>query len=148
MLESYAFKHTIRVRWSEIDGQRIVFNGNYLDYLDTAMVEYFRHLGLDTLKTGQPDEFDYVVAHLEIDFYRPATYDDLLDIYVKITHLGNARFDVAFTVVRQGAETPNLRSVIHYVCYDNVAKKSKPIPAWIREKIIAFEPGLRDRFIQ
>jgi acyl-CoA thioester hydrolase len=142
-LESFSFYHPIRVRWSEIDGQRIVFNGNYLDYIDSAMVEYFRNLGIHTLKSGQPDEFDYVVAHLDMDFKAPSTFDDLLHVYVKITRIGNASFDVTFWIVKAGSHSPNVTIQVNYVCYDNVQKKSKPIPEFIKDKIIQFEPVLR-----
>ena len=37
----------IRVRYSEIDGQGVVFNAHYLTYFDTAITEYFRALGYD-----------------------------------------------------------------------------------------------------
>jgi len=34
--EDFSFVHTLRVRWSEVDMQGIVFNGNYLNYFDVA----------------------------------------------------------------------------------------------------------------
>jgi len=33
---------TLRVRWAEVDMQKIVFNGHYLTYIDTAIAEYWR----------------------------------------------------------------------------------------------------------
>ena len=37
---------TLRVRWAEVDMQKIVFNGHYLTYIDTAIAEYWREIGL------------------------------------------------------------------------------------------------------
>ena len=34
--QNYTFFHSLRVRWAEVDPQGIVFNGNYLTYLDVA----------------------------------------------------------------------------------------------------------------
>jgi acyl-CoA thioesterase FadM len=34
------------VRWAEVDMQKIVFNGHYLTYIDTAIAEYWREIGL------------------------------------------------------------------------------------------------------
>ncbi len=42
MLSDYYFSHPIRVRYSEIDGQKIVFNAHYSTYIDVAVTEYFR----------------------------------------------------------------------------------------------------------
>jgi acyl-CoA thioester hydrolase len=38
--EDFAFFYPLRVRWSEVDPQNIVFNPNYLVYADIAMTEY------------------------------------------------------------------------------------------------------------
>ncbi|MGH8674367.1 MAG: acyl-CoA thioesterase, partial [Burkholderiales bacterium] len=38
--------HRLRVRWAEIDMQKVVFNGHYLTYIDTAVAEYWRGIGL------------------------------------------------------------------------------------------------------
>ena len=43
--EAFRFQHRLRVRWAEIDGQSVVFNGNYLTYFDVAVTEYWRALG-------------------------------------------------------------------------------------------------------
>jgi YbgC/YbaW family acyl-CoA thioester hydrolase len=37
----FRFLHRLRVRWAEIDMQKIVFNGHYLTYLDTAVTAYW-----------------------------------------------------------------------------------------------------------
>lgn len=134
-----------RVRWSEIDGQRIVFNGHYLAWLDTAMAEYFRQIGVERLKTGAPDEFDYVVARITMDFQSPARFGDELGVSVRAARLGNASFDAEFTVRRhassglqesevdsQRSETLLLQAVINYVCFDNSKGRSRPIPDDIR----------------
>jgi hypothetical protein len=38
--------HRLRVRWAEVDMQKIVFNAHYLMYIDTAMSDYWRALAL------------------------------------------------------------------------------------------------------
>ena len=45
--EQFWFFHPFRVRYSEIDGQGVVFNAHYLTYFDTTITEYFRALGYD-----------------------------------------------------------------------------------------------------
>ena len=40
------FTHSLRVRYAEVDSQGIVFNANYLNYLDVAITEYFRAQGI------------------------------------------------------------------------------------------------------
>ena len=38
--------HRLRVRWAEVDMQKVVFNGHYLTYIDTALADYWRAIGL------------------------------------------------------------------------------------------------------
>ena len=42
--DRFRFFERLRVRWSEIDAQQIVFNGHYLTYFDTAVAGYWRAL--------------------------------------------------------------------------------------------------------
>ena len=39
---NFRFSERLRVRWAEIDAQKIVFNGHYLMYFDTAISDYWR----------------------------------------------------------------------------------------------------------
>src|SRR5438309_5449059 len=56
----------LRVRWAEVDMQKIVFNGHYLTYIDTAIAEYWREIGL-------PYPHGYVERYASDVFLRKAT---------------------------------------------------------------------------
>ena len=43
---AFRFFHRLRVRWAEVDLQKIVFNPHYLMYVDTALADYWRALAL------------------------------------------------------------------------------------------------------
>ncbi|MFZ5617174.1 MAG: acyl-CoA thioesterase [Pseudomonadota bacterium] len=49
----FSFFHPLRVRWSECDGQGIVFNVNYFLYYDIAIWEWTRALGYPTWDVAQ-----------------------------------------------------------------------------------------------
>ena len=84
----YNFSEQFRVRYAEIDGQRIVFNSHYLTYMDHALFSYFRHLLSDNLSyLYDEDMFEHVLTHLEMDFIGSGGLDDLLEVFVKITNL-------------------------------------------------------------
>jgi hypothetical protein len=44
--QDFRFSHRMRVRWVEVDMQKIVFNGHYLMYFDTAVTDYWRNLAM------------------------------------------------------------------------------------------------------
>ncbi len=80
----FSFFHCLRVRWSEVDPQGIVFNGNYLTYLDVATTEYYRHLGMsypaDLLRGGG----DLFAVKTTLEYLAPARFDDWLDMGVRV----------------------------------------------------------------
>ena len=45
-LSEFRLVHRLRVRWAEVDMQKIVFNAHYLMYFDTAITDYWRALAL------------------------------------------------------------------------------------------------------
>lgn len=44
--QDYRFFDRLRVRFSEVDSQGVVFNGHYLNYFDQAVSGYWRALAL------------------------------------------------------------------------------------------------------
>ena len=85
----HRFTHRLRVRWAEVDAQRIVFNGHYLMYFDTAMGEYWRALGLPYESAMARLGGDLYVRKTTLDYHASARYDELLDIHVRCEHIGN-----------------------------------------------------------
>ena len=139
-----AFVHTLRVRYVEIDGQKIVYNAHYLTYLDLAMTEYLRGLGI-SFADPEPG-FDISLVKATLDFKRPARLDDLLDVHVSVTRLGNSSFTVGFSILPHGETDLSLSCVqaeVIYVSYDANQGAAVPIPGWVREGIETFEAANR-----
>lgn len=141
-----AFVHTLRVRYVEIDGQKIVYNAHYLTYVDLAMTEYFRAIGI-AFADPEPG-FDISLVKATLEFKRPARLDDLLDVHVSVVRLGNSSFTVRFSVLPHGEADPALshaEAEVIYVSYDAARGAAVPIPAWVREGIRTLENAGRDR---
>ena len=68
--EDFVCAHRLRVRWAEVDMQKIVFNGHYLTYIDTAIADYWREIGL-------PYPHGYVERYGNDVFLRKATVEYL-----------------------------------------------------------------------
>lgn len=88
MEDLYRFRHRLRVRYSEIDGQKIVFNAHYLTYLDIAIAAYFEEgLGLDLHGMAEEGKFDFVVAKTTLEYKDSARLGDWLNIWVRLKNL-------------------------------------------------------------
>ena len=64
----FRFAHRMRVRYAEVDPQRIVFNTRYLEYFDVGITEYFRTVGLRDSEEGGAE---FHVARNTIDYKKP-----------------------------------------------------------------------------
>ena len=85
-------KTRVRVRNFEGDWQGIVHNSIYLEYFEIGRMEYLRGIGyipdLASINRGSR----VVLARNEIDYVRPARFDDLLEIGTKVSLVGTSSF--------------------------------------------------------
>jgi acyl-CoA thioester hydrolase len=134
----FPFVHTLRVRYSEIDGQKIVYNAHYMTYLDLAITEYFRNIGIAFVEAK---DFDIALAKATLEYKRPARLDDWLDIHVSVLRLGNSSFTGRFRIAphdRPAAGDAHMEAEIIYVSVTEEGRPT-PIPGWVRERIGAVE---------
>ena len=135
-----SFVHTLRVRYAEIDGQKVVYNAHYLTYVDLAITEYFRNLGLSF---ADPDPgFDISLVKATLEFKRPAHLDDLVDVRVSIPRLGNSSFTGRFAALPHGEDDLALaymEAEVIYVSFSAEKGAAVPIPDRVRERIESFE---------
>jgi acyl-CoA thioester hydrolase len=134
----FRYHFPLRVRFAETDMQGIVFNGNYLVYTDTAMTEYFRHLGYPYLEITNSG-FDFVLAHLRCDFRRAAEFDDLLEVHARVAELRTTSFVAEFEIYRGDETEPLFAATSIYVGIDPSSKRPTPLPARFRDVIRSFE---------
>ncbi len=99
------FTHTLRVRWSEVDLQKIVFNGNYLNYFDVAFTEFMRGTGLPSALEQHAAGFEMFAKKATVEYHAPAHFDDELSITVQAVKLGNTSVVFALNVWRDGVGT-------------------------------------------
>ena len=78
--QDFRFFHRLRVRWAEVDMQKIVFNGHYLMYLDTAIADYWRSMAIPYEAAMHQLGGDLYVKKAGLEYHASARYDDQLDI--------------------------------------------------------------------
>src|SRR6476660_186188 len=103
--EHFWFFHPFRVRYSEIDGQGVVFNAHYLTYFDTTITEYFRALGFDQYADAQASGIDFHVVKSLIDYSSPARFGGEPGFGARVARIGNSSlvFELA-TFLRDGTD--------------------------------------------
>ncbi|MGA9772873.1 MAG: thioesterase family protein [Blastocatellia bacterium] len=138
MKAEFKFNHKLRVRFAETDLQAIVFNGNYLTYYDVAWTEYFRAMGLawkDIIATGA----DTVLARTTMEFKSPARFDDVLEIYTRVSRIGNTSITFDFEIYPEGEERLIGTCSSLYVSVDPKTLRPVRVPDALRLIISEFE---------
>ena len=135
----FRFLERLRVRWAEIDAQKIVFNGHYLMYIDTAMAGYWRAMALPYAQTMEYLAGDLYMRKATLEYEGSARYDDVLDVGIRSTRIGNSSMVFSTAVFRQDELLVSGEFV--YVFADPATQTSKPVPQELRDVLQAFEAG-------
>jgi acyl-CoA thioester hydrolase len=124
------FSHELRVRYGECDAQGIVFNANFLAYVDVVLTEIWRETmgSYDALlATG----VDTVVGESNLRFLAPGRFDDLLRIEGGFDGLGTTSTTLKLWFRR--GDTLLVEADLRYVFVDLENWQKSPIPDAVRK---------------
>ena len=128
-----------RVGFSDTDAQGIVYYGRYMPYFDLSRVEYHRHLGIGY--GGQRRKHEFVMRAFTIDYFAPARFDDLIEVFVRVSRIG--RTSVTYECAAYRVEDDLLLVTAHQtlVLVELATHTAAPVSESFRETIRAFEGG-------
>ena len=135
--EDFRCAHELRVRWAEVDMQKIVFNGHYLTYIDTAIAEYWREIGLP-YPAGYVERYgsDIFLRKATLEYLGSARYDELLTVCCRVAKLGRSSMTFHFEIYREAEVLISAELV--YVNAD-ASMKAAPLPEDLRERVRGYE---------
>ena len=136
--EDFACTHRLRVRWAEVDMQRIVFNGHYLTYIDTAIADYWRAIGLP-YPEGYVERYgtDVFLRKATVEYLGSARYDDELEVLCRASRLGRSSMTFLFEIWR-GAELLITAELV-YVNADPRSRQAALLPGDLRQRVLGHE---------
>jgi acyl-CoA thioester hydrolase len=124
------FVHRLRVRYAECDPQGVLFNANYLAYVDHTITELWRaaYGGYqEMLDRG----VDIVVAEANLRFLGSARFDEEIVIEARVARLGDTSLGTEYRFLRE----PDLllEASIRHVFVDRETAVKTRMPDWARE---------------
>jgi acyl-CoA thioester hydrolase len=140
--EQFWFFHPFRVRYSEIDGQGVVFNAHYLTYFDTTITEYFRALGYDQYADAKQTGEDFHVVKSVIEYKAPVRFDWELDVGARVARIGNSSLTFELAIFLKGGNEALVTGEIVWVNTNQQTHRPVPISKAIRDRIAAREKHL------
>lgn len=136
--EDYKHSIPIQIRFSDIDKINHVNNACYLNYFETARVNYF-----DTVFGGRNDwdKQGFVLARNEINHLIPIHLEDQIFCLTKVTDLGNKSLTLKNSILKKTkdgyVECANGIGIL--VAMDYVTHQSIPLPDEWKKMVHAFE---------
>lgn len=104
------FISTIRVSYSDTDQMGIVHHSNYLKYYETARWDLFRQAGA-LYKSLEEEGFLLPVVNMQIQFLKPAFYDEELTIETLLVESKGARLMIDHKLYNEKHELINRAAV-------------------------------------
>ncbi|WP_028606127.1 YbgC/FadM family acyl-CoA thioesterase [Ottowia thiooxydans] len=135
--QDFRFFDHLRVRWAEVDMQKIVFNAHYLMYFDTAVTGYWRALAMPYAEAMELFGGDLYVRKASIEFHASARWDDRLDIGMRCSRVGNSSITIAGAIFR--GDQLLITGELVYVFADPSTQTSRPVPQALRQLLEDFE---------
>jgi acyl-CoA thioester hydrolase len=130
-----------RVRYAEVDGQEVVFYGNYFTYQDETFMAFLRAIEHDWLDL---DGWEMHVVHADLDYRGQARFGDELVCGMRATAIGTASITFEWRCRTRDGRLCAEGEVVHVAVDDNGEKIR--IPDDFREAVVAYQeepPELR-----
>lgn len=120
-----------RVAYTECTVGNHIYHSRYLDILERARGEFFRHLGMPYTDLEKRDAI-FPVIKCTLRFQAPARYDDVLDIAIHARELERVRLILQHDVTLEGR--PVFSAEITFAC-TSVGGKPRRIPSELVERL-------------
>jgi acyl-CoA thioester hydrolase len=91
----FEHKTKVRTRYSEVDRMGYVYYGNYATYFEVGRVEAMRVLGISYAELEEEGIMMPVIRY-EIDYKKPAFYDEVLTIVTRIREVPRSRINFEY----------------------------------------------------
>lgn len=127
----------MRVRWAEVDLQKIVFNAHYLMYFDTAIAAYWRGLAAAYEPALHSMGGDLYVKKASLEYFASAHYDDQIDVGLRCARIGNSSLTFHGAIFK--GEQALVTGELIYVFADPATQTSRPVPPALRDLYESYE---------
>lgn len=135
---SQHFSLDVRVYYEDTDAGGVVYYANYLKFMERARTEWLRELGFEQDQLIKELQTIFVVRSVQAEYYRPANFNDLLQITVTIKELKRSSISFQQHVNRKkqdGSTERLLEGTIKIVSVNTTNFKPKKIPDQLMEHL-------------
>ncbi len=140
--DQFSFFHPFRIRYSEIDGQGVVFNAHYLTFYDATITEYFRALGYDQYADAKKTGMDFHVVKSVVEYKSPIRFDAEIDVGARVARIGSSSMTFETAIFLKDSSELMATGEVVWVNTDQTTHRPAPITTEIRDLIATREKQL------
>lgn len=143
MRPGFAFSTRFRVRYAEIDGQKVVFNSRYLEYADVAVSEWWEWTGIGEALGEAWASTEFHVRRAEVDYLKPFALGDTVEAWVRLARIGGTSLVQEFELLHGRTGEPHARIELVVVNVHLPTGRPAPIAGEVRaflEGVLAGQP--------
>ena len=139
------FSWPARVYYEDTDSGGVVYYANYLKFLERARTEWLRALGFGQIELLRDFNVLFVVRRAEIDYLKPAVFDDLLTVTVREHEAGRSWIELDQTIGRRTIDRDSIlvKARIKIVCVNGQTFKPVAMPVQIKLQLAKNKMGMR-----
>jgi acyl-CoA thioester hydrolase len=123
------FSIPVRVYWEDTDAGGVVYHASYLRYMERARTDWLRALGIDQSALLRDERRQFAVVEANIHYHRPARFDDMLLISVRLDERRGASILMQQEIRRERDGELLVSATVRAACLDSDSLKPRPLPA-------------------
>jgi len=124
---------SFRVRYAETDQMGFVYYGNYAQYLEMGRVAWLRSLGI-SYKTMEEGGVMLPVVSMQLDFKKPALYDDLITVETKLKKSPTVKIEFDYNIYNEEKELLVIANTV-LAFIDMKTNRPTRCPDYVLEKL-------------
>lgn len=129
------FVWPVRVYYEDTDCGGVVYYANYLKFMERARTERLRAMGFEQDRLREQENVLFTVHSAQVDFRRPARFNDELEVTAEIFRQRRASIIFAQEIRRAGESDVLCSGHVNIACVDARSFKPAPIPEFVRSEL-------------
>ncbi len=131
-----AFIWPVRVYYEDTDSGGVVYYANYLKFMERARTEWLRARGFEQDALLRDRRLLFAVRRLEVDYHRPARFNDRLEVVSQVAETGGASLTFAQTIRRAGSTELLCGARVKVACIDAESFQACRMPQDLMREMI------------
>ena len=143
-----SFSYNFRIRYSEVDAQKIVYNSHYLTFLDVSIFEFFDAIGFNQEEYIKETNNEFHTVRAVVEYKAPATLGDTIEVLTRIKKIGNSSITFQQEIYLNESDKLLATGEIVWVNTNQEEMVPTTVPDYLRQllKLIIFCLLLQEHF--